>query len=238
MAIGRIGLLIEDDFCAKTLKQILEDADFDVDLPKIEISKVQDASVLDPYDLVILNSEVAQRTEEGFFSLILSARGFILVDSAKNIADLSISSMRYIDPYMSPEEIVSRVNSVLFQYKNIRKSPRISVNLPVDYRCGSSWFQSNIQNLSQNGAFIASLNPPEKNELISAHFTLTGDEKPISVIGRVLYSIGYDLDRGIISHPGSSDRKIVAMPGMGIFFEKISDEDREAIRIFVDERAF
>ncbi|MBI5632730.1 MAG: hypothetical protein HZA15_04565 [Nitrospirae bacterium] len=50
--------------------------------------------------------------------------------------------------------------------------------------------------------------------------------------------IGYDLDRGIISYPSSADRKIIAMPGMGIFFESISDKDREAIRIFVKGKVF
>ncbi len=233
-----MGLMIADDYCAKTLAQILAEADFEVDFPKIDVSTVQDASVLDPYDLVILNNDVAQSMEEGVFSLILSARGFLLIDSARNIVDFSTSSSRYINLYMSPEEIVSRVNSVLFQYKNIRKSPRISVNFDVEYYCGGSCFQSNVQNLSQNGAFIASLNPPSKSALITAYFSLPGREKTIKAVGRVLYSIGYDLERGIISHPSSVERKIIAMPGMGIFFETISDEDREAIRIFVEEKVF
>ncbi len=238
MAIGRVGLLIADAFCAKTLAQILADADFDVDSLEVDISDIQDASVLNSYDLVILNNDVAQSMEEDIFSLILSARGFLLVDSVKNIADFSTSSTRYINPYMSPEEIVSRVNSVLFQHKNIRKSLRVSVNLDLEYYCEGTCFQSNVQNLSQNGAFIASLNPPAKNALITAYFSLPGGKRAIKAVGRVLYSIGYDLDRGIISHPGAADKKIIAMPGMGIFFETISDEDREAIRIYIEDKAF
>lgn len=238
MAIGRVGLLIADAFCTATLSQILAEADFDVDSLMIDISDIRDASVIDPYDIVILNTDVARNMEEGVFSLILSARGFLLVDSARNIADFSASSARYINPYMSPEEIVSRVNSVLFQHKNIRKSPRINVNFNVEYYSEGIWFQSTMQNLSQNGAFIASLNPPAKHALVTAYFSLPGGKAAIKAVGRVLYSIGYDLELGIISHPSSADRKIIAMPGMGIVFETISEEDREAIRIFVEEKVF
>jgi hypothetical protein len=74
--------------------------------------------------------------------------------------------------------------------------------------------------------------------VIDASFSLQEGGRTIRTVCRVLYSIGYDLDRGIIKHPSSSGKKIIAMPGMGVVFETISEEDRESIRRFVDENLF
>ena len=234
MTVANVALMISDDICRKTLSGILHDADFDVHELPLTIATLKDHAVLEPYDLVILNADMIEGMKEAVFPFILAARGVLLVDAADNADMFSTTSSRYINPQMSPEEIVSRANSIVFQCKDIRKSPRLSVTLPVEYIWQQKHFQTNLQNLSMEGAFIATLNPPPRNELITAAFSLQEGAKTIRAVCRVLYSIGYDIDRGIISHPGSEGKKIMATPGMGVFFEVLSAEDRDSIRMFID----
>jgi hypothetical protein len=230
--------MISDDFCRKTLAGILHDAGFEVHELPVSKTTLKDHALLEPYDLIILNNDMVEGVEEEVFSFILAAKGFLLVDAALNRDDFPAASSRYVNPSMSPEEIVSRANSVVFRQKDIRKSPRISVNIVVEYVWQQKRFQSDLQNLSMSGAFIASLNPLPRDAVIDASFSLQEGGRTIRTVCRVLYSIGYDLDRGIIKHPSSSGKKIIAMPGMGVVFETISEEDRESIRRFVDENLF
>ena len=234
MTVANVALMISDDICRKTLSGILHDADFDVHELPATIATLKEHAVLEPYDLVILNADMLEGMEDAVFPFILAAKGVLLVDAADNADMFSTTSSRYINPQMSPEEIVSRANSIVFQGKDIRKFPRLNVTLVVEYIWQEKHFQTNLQNLSMEGAFIATLNPPPRNELITAAFSLQEGAKTIRAVCRVLYSIGYDLDRGIISHPGSAGKKIMATPGMGVFFEVLSAEDRDNIRMFID----
>jgi|GEM_PF-1879544 len=237
MASASIALLVPDRSFSLKISGMLADAGFEINDVYADSAAHQDLSYLGNYDLVILGIDGSEEARADIFDILLSVRGFVIAGSGNGIQPIFSGPMRHITPDMSPEDIVFRINDALFQYKNIRKSPRIGLRLEIEYLYGGTVFQSSILNLSSQGAFISTLNPPPVNSLLSVRFRLPGS-RDIYAECRVLYSIGYDLDRGIISHPASSGRKITAVPGMGVFFEKISDKVIREIELFIDGRVY
>jgi|Deesub1362A_J573_1020465.scaffolds.fasta_scaffold00077_56 hypothetical protein len=223
MSIAKIVLIGSTKFLKTTLFELLKESDFDVTLFEGDLT---DAKKLSDYDVIIVDDAFTSgKDEESFFKLLLSTTGFLIVDSK-----------------MSPEEILSRVNNIVYRKAGtkglpIRSSPRITVNIDVEYVFQEKHYKSIIQTLSAKGAFITTLNPPPKGSRLKLSFSLPQGKNKIEAVGKVLYSIGYDLNRGIISHPASQDKKIIALPGMAVFFEEISEPDARSIMEFIEQNA-
>jgi hypothetical protein len=177
------------------------------------------------YDLVIADPSLAGGDEEErFLSFLLSMRGFLIFEGT------------------SLEEILAAAQDVLYggdvPGAPSRKFPRVRVDLGVAYESGDDWHDSRVRTLSENGAFIATLNPPPAGARVNLLLSLPGKEERIAASGKALYSIGYDLARGIISRPGAPDRKIGAFPGFGVVFDGIAEADRGALRRFIEGKRY
>ncbi len=238
MTIANVGLVGSTRFFQTTLVDILKESDFDVDLHETDSINIKDTSIRKKYDLVIISKDLAIGVEEELFDFLLSTKGFLLVDETDELIKPSVEPPFYINNLMGPEEIISRVNNVIYGKagkggRSTRRSPRVKVNILVEYRFEGKRYTSKIKNLSVYGAFISSLNPPPKDSLIEMSFKIPNTEERIETTGRILYRIGFNLNRGIISHPISTDKKIIALPGIGISFEKISKKDRETLKSFI-----
>jgi hypothetical protein len=173
------------------------------------------------YDLVVADASLAGADgEERFFAFLLSLRGFLIYREA------------------SLEEILAAAQDVLYggdvPGAPHRRHPRIRVDLDVAYECGAAWHESKVRTLSENGAFVATLDPPPAGARVELLLSLPGEKERVAASGRALYSVGYDLARGIISRPGAPDRKIGAFPGFGVVFDEISEADRGALRRFIE----
>jgi hypothetical protein len=177
------------------------------------------------YDLVIADPSLAGgEDEERFLSFLLSMRSFLIFEGT------------------SLEEILAAAQDVLYG-GNVpgapaRKFPRVRVDLGVAYESGAAWRESRVRTLGENGAFIATLDPPPAGAPVKLLLSLPGKAERIAASGKTLYSIGYDLASGIISRPGAPDRKIGAFPGFGVVFEGISDADREALRRYIEGKRY
>lgn len=228
----KLALIGRNNFTRTALFGILSESDFEVDVLDTDAVEFSHPDRFADYAVVIVEMELGKGKEEEFFAFLLSLKGFLLVNPECSIADISIGTPRYIDRFTTPEEIITKINDIIFSKSNQRHAPRVGVNIDVEYEFQGNRYKSRIQNLSRNGAFIGTLNPPDKNSLIKISFALP--ECKIETEGRVVYRIGYNLEKGIISHPGSTDKKITAMPGMGIVFETMPEQTRIVIQTFLE----
>lgn len=238
MTLAKIALLGSTPFFEGMLPDILRDSGYEVDLFEATTIDENNISIFDNYNLLILSADLAANLEENaFFSDILSIKGFLIAESGDRVSGSFQAGTEHINHTMSPEEIIFKVNNVVYRSQSVRKSPRVRANIDVEYQCQGEFYKSEITTMSLYGVFINTLNPLQNNSRIELAFSPTGEGKKIEAAGRVLYSVGYNLVKGIISHPEKRDEKIVAHPGMGVFFEEISEADQETIRSFIDKHS-
>lgn len=231
----RVALVGESEYMRTRLAELLRSGGFDVDCREpADVASVFDRR-LHAYDVIIVNTDMTATLEENkIFESMLDARGFLFLD--ENSTHRSREQSFLIHPEMSPEDIIATVNNLVFLSSNLRKTPRIKVNLPVEYEYGGRMAQSTILELGESGLFISTLAPPPAGTTVSVHFSLSESLQDIIAAGHVAYSINCDLGRSIISHPSSPNKKIIALPGMGIMIDEMREEDRTDVRKYVHRR--
>ena len=233
----RVALIGYSDFFYKILRPLLRDSNMEVDI--IEKDSLNcDTEVLDCYDLVMISTSIIELQDSNFFNLLFSAPGLILVDESPAQQDQQVTPTSVINISMSAEEIIARINDIIYSAphtgkKPQRHSPRVKADIIVTYSYNNRHYLSKILNISVNGVYILALKPPPIGCRININFSLPDNGEAITATGRIVYSIGYNLEESIISHPHSEGRRIIAFPGMGVFFEKISPEDRKKLRLFI-----
>ncbi len=231
----RVALVGNSEYLKTRLAELLRSGGFEVDCREpADVASVFDRR-LHAYDVIIVNRDMTATLEENkIFESMLDARGFLFLDE-------TVASSReqpfLIHPGMSPEDIIAAVNNLVFLGSNLRKTLRIKVSLPVEYEFGGRIVQSTIRELGENGLFISTLAPPPAGTAVSVRFSLSDSMRDISAAGHVAYSIGCDLAKSIISHPSAPDRKIIALPGMGVMFDNMGEEDRAAVRKYIRRRS-
>jgi hypothetical protein len=227
----RIALLGTSAYLKTRLADILRNGEFVVDLYDSDTIPSIFDSRLHTYAVVIASADLAAGIDEDFlFNSSLVAQGFLVFDDRELEWDKEPPFL--VHPGMSPEQIIAKINNIIFLNSTVRKSSRIRLNQPVEYEHEGNHCQSTVQDISENGVFIITLVPPPVGIKITMRFSLPGTRE-ITASGRSVYTIGCNLSQSIISHPSSCDKKIVALPGVGVMFERISDADRAAIRDFI-----
>ncbi|HUL00901.1 MAG TPA: PilZ domain-containing protein [Nitrospirota bacterium] len=227
----RIALLGAHSYTFARLTDILTQAGFVVDTyDPVTIRSIFD-NRLHTYNIVISSADLAKRLEEDtLFKSSIAARGFLVFDDKEKVHGREPSYL--IHAGMNPEDIIAKINNIVFLSSSLRKSPRIKLCQPVVYEYEGNQCQSIIQDIGERGAFISTIAPPPDGTKITIHFFLPG-ERDIVASGHVVYSISCNLNQNIIAHPTSRERKIIALPGVGIMFDHITDADRAAIKNFM-----
>jgi PilZ domain len=230
----RIALVGTSEYIKSHLAALLRSGELYVDvIDPATVTSINDCR-LKEYDVIIASADLAACLQEAsLFESLTNARGYLVVE--ENVLNEAEIPSFLIHPRMSPEDIIARVNNVLYLNSSRRSSPRIRVNLPVVYEFDEKRFRSAILDLGENGLFIGTLAPPPINTRIAMQFSLSQGQPQIEAIGRAVYNIGCNFDQCIISSPTAPDKKIVALPGVGITFDEVSNEDREAIRGFIQQ---
>jgi hypothetical protein len=193
------------------------------------------------FDLVVADASLAGGgDEERFFSFLLSTRGFLIFAAGERVRGSRGGLDAVVHDGSSLEEILAAAQDVLYGGAVAgvppRKYPRIRVDLEVAFESGGARHDSRTRTLSENGAFIASLDPPLVGARVELSLALPAGR--VAASGTVLYRIGYDLARGIISRPGAPDRKIGAFPGFGVVFDGIPEAGRDALRHFIEGKRY
>jgi hypothetical protein len=131
------------------------------------------------------------------------------------------------------EEVVFLVNKALFYNKVIRRNPRVQISIPVVLHCKGDMLKTDSTQLSREGMFIKSLNPPEVNSACSLEFEIPGG-RVIKTAARVIYHVMINRDLSIIISPSDPFKRLVMYPGMAVFFTDIADEEKAAIDSYID----
>ncbi len=119
-------------------------------------------------------------------------------------------------------EIVFAVNDLVFSRKGaFRRKKRIYGGFGASYRTDGDWVTGGVYNLSSDGAFIETLNPPEVGSRLELKFELPG-HGDIEVPCRVTWRVGASETAGRRSPPG-----------VGVQFLDLSEEQRTLLHEFV-----
>lgn len=134
----------------------------------------------------------------------------------------------------SPEDVAFLLNRALFYDKMLKRNPRVPVNLPVILTAGHKVINSFASLLSRDGMFIVTLNPLDVNSICSLRFSLPDGGKDFSTGARVLYRIAINKELSIIADPRDPFKRMVAHPGMAVFFIDMPREDRDEIDRYIE----
>lgn len=134
-----------------------------------------------------------------------------------------------VTPKSSPEDIAFLINKAIFCGKMLKRNLRVPLSLPVEITFVKRKISATSSLLSRDGMFIVTLNPLPVNAVCELSFTIPGLDKRIETKGRVLYNIQVNRDLSIISDPRDPFKRLVAHPGMAVFFTDLPEEERDAI---------
>lgn len=138
----------------------------------------------------------------------------------------TLGAKGYIYKSAPVEEILYRVNRVLFPLrKDTRKFPRVPVNIGIEFRINTKWHQAYSSTLGGGGLFIRTINPPETGTAVNVKFRLPSNEKLVEAGGMVVWSNEYN-----------PESRKTSLPGMGVRFDAIKDDDRRNITSYIKNK--
>jgi uncharacterized protein (TIGR02266 family) len=108
-----------------------------------------------------------------------------------------------------------------WEVKERRKHQRVSARILIKYGNADQFFTDYIQNISRGGIFVPTYNPLPPGTRLEISFSLPGWDRLIETEGVVVHSVQSDPAQG-------------AQPaGMGVQFDKLSEESLELIDKYV-----
>ena len=119
-------------------------------------------------------------------------------------------------------EVVFAVNDLIFSRKGApRRKKRIYGGFPASFKVDDRWITGGLYNLSAEGAFIESLDPPKTDARIRIRFTLPGQSE-MELESRVTWRVEKSQTAGRRSPPG-----------MGVHFLDLTEEQETEIKAYV-----
>lgn len=121
-----------------------------------------------------------------------------------------------------PDHVLFRVSGALFPRSHEgRRHRRLAVSLDVQVRIGRSTSFAYSYTLSAEGMFVRSTDPPPPGTRVELSFALATSARSLRVTGEVVRQ---------------SRRTTETSPaGFAVRFTQVSDEDRQALRLFLEE---
>ncbi|MBI5328621.1 MAG: response regulator [Deltaproteobacteria bacterium] len=122
----------------------------------------------------------------------------------------------------TPEEIVFRVNKILFPLKRVaqRCDPRVPVSLPVDFSIGEISATGYLLNISKTGLFLHTKKTLFPGTNLHMRFVLPGSKKLLNIKGLVKWCTQMGGEKSFFG-------------GAGVQFVHPSPEDQKSILKFV-----
>lgn len=122
----------------------------------------------------------------------------------------------------TPEQIIFRVNRILYPEKETEGHLRIRVpvSIPVDFTVGDVTRTGFILNISETGAFIHTKVEFLAGTVMRMKFALPGGDKVMHVKGIVKWTTGTHASKTLFN-------------GSGVMFNSIDEEDAREIRRFI-----
>lgn len=124
----------------------------------------------------------------------------------------------------SPEQIVFRVNTVLFPEKaakGVGPRERVPVSVPVDFTLGGTKRTGFLLNISETGTFLHTKVFILTGAVLELKFSLPGIDRVFDIRGAVRWSTNEVPSKTLFG-------------GYGIMFLSATDEDRDLLKSFVE----
>lgn len=148
--------------------------------------------------------------------------------SARRREDPGLKFQKLISSARSPEEVLFKINELLFMAEDssTRKNVRAPVAVPVRYRVGGVAFSGITYTISREGLFIKSREPFPRDTLVELEIELPDVEETVAAEGMVVHCISL--------HDAKAKGGI---SGMALVFNRIKATDRRRLDRFVRSRA-
>ncbi|MBI5234935.1 MAG: response regulator [Deltaproteobacteria bacterium] len=123
----------------------------------------------------------------------------------------------------TPEQIIFRVNRILFPGKTTNRSPkvRVPVSMPVDFTIGDKTLTGFVLNISETGIFLHTRADILTGAVMHIKFTLPGTPRLFDLKAVVKWSTA-DIDRNTL------------FGGFGIMFTSLTQEEQDDLKRFID----
>jgi uncharacterized protein (TIGR02266 family) len=118
---------------------------------------------------------------------------------------------------MAPKAKGAAFADVLLSDADRRRSPRVLVDLEVDFASEDNYLFAYITDISVTGIFVRTTNPESPGTQLNLRFT-PDDSGPLEIEGEVIWVNPF--------RPGTPDN---LHPGMGIRFAALDDDVRERL---------
>lgn len=140
-----------------------------------------------------------------------------VIDKLKNLGATGLITKAF-----TPEEIVYRVNKILFpQNTPVPRSPRVPISHPVDFTIDEIASTGYLLNISETGMFLHTKKTIFPGTIMQLNFTLPGSIRQINV-------------KGIIKWCTQMSGKNNIFSGAGVEFINAEQENLEIIKEFVE----
>lgn len=107
-----------------------------------------------------------------------------------------------------------------------RRSTRYRVKMQVDYSSGENFLFSYIDNISEVGIFLSSMNPLKPGTCLTLRFPVEGTTRSFSVKGEVVWINPYNKNGENLN------------PGMGIRFVGVTEDQKKRIQDLIKTIAY
>ncbi len=161
---------------------------------------------------------------KGRFPVLVVTAAYAPADVVENLRQLGASGM--VTKEFTPEEIVFRVNGLLFPDKTGQRAPdeRTPKSIPVDFSLGGRANTGFMLNVSESGIFLHTEEDILVGSMLNLRFSLPGAEKVFSVKGVVKWSTGDVGDKPLLG-------------GYGVGFVSLGGEESRLIKEFSEAEA-
>lgn len=224
-------LIADDDLLVRlTMRDTLEDAGHCVSsaMDGVEaISEIGKKAV----DLLILDLEIPQMSCFEVMELIRQSslpKPKVLVITGANIPARVIGTVKDLGAMgilikgFTPEQLIFRVNRILYSMESNMSRLRAPVSMPVTYSFGNRSGAGFFANLSEGGAFLRTHESLSIGDTIELEFNLPCSKSEIRIKGNIRWStaqIGANINFG----------------GYGIMFSEIQDWVKAEIHNYVQQ---
>lgn len=158
------------------------------------------------------------------FPILVVTGAFEAVAVVNKLRELGASG--FMTKTATPEQIIFRVNHLLFPNKQSHRSPfeRVPISMPVDFTNGTGSMQSGfIQNIAEGGTFIHTDVRFRIGTKLELRFLLPGITK--------LFTLSATVEWSTYDNPGDNS----LFGGYGMKFDVLTEEERGILRSFVKD---
>ena len=122
---------------------------------------------------------------------------------------------------ISLEVSIQQVLQLIYEYKGVRRSARVQVEMQVELEAHGDVKVMSAHNLSRNGIFLRTLSTLSPGTPVTLRLVLPGRDTPHLVLGKILYRLVFDEQEDVLRDPDRKGNKVVGYPGMAVLFSQM-----------------